>query len=63
MKTKDKLIEQIKYTKEKHPEKYELAYQKVEKEYLKLGKSVDIELEKENFMTLNILLGYIERNF
>jgi hypothetical protein len=53
MKTKDQLIEQIQYTKEKHPEKYELAYQKIEKEYLKLGKSVELEIEKENFIVFS----------
>ena len=63
MRTKEQLMEQILYARQKHPEKYESAHKKVQEEYNKIGKSVDQELEKENFMTLNTLIGYIENNF
>ena len=57
------MIEQILYAQKKHPEKYKLAHGKVQEEYSKIGKSVDEELAKGNFMTLNTLLGYIENDF
>jgi len=63
MKTKEQMIEQILYARKKHPEKYKLAHNKVQEEYDKLGKLVDEELAKGNFMTLNTLLGYIESDF
>jgi len=63
MKTKDQILEQILYARKKHPEKYEKVRLKIQEEYNKLGKSVDEELAKGNFMTLNILLGYIETDF
>ena len=63
MKTKEQIIEQILYAQKKHPKKYKLAHGKVQEEYSKLGKLVDEELAKGNFMTLNTLLGYIESDF
>ena len=63
MKTKEQIIEQILYARKKHPEKYKLAHEKVQEEYSTLGKVVDEELAKGNFMTLNTLLGYIESDF
>ena len=59
MKTKEQIIEQILYAQKKHPEKYKLAYDKVQEEYSNFGKLVDEELAKGNFMTLNTLLGYM----
>ncbi len=57
------MIELIMYSKKKHPDKYKLAHDKVQEEYSKLGKVVDEELAKGNFMTLNTLLRYIENDF
>jgi len=57
------LLEQVLYAKETHPQKYELAKNKLNKIYYSLGREVAVDVSTENTITLKILLQYINQVF